>query len=294
MAADRLDAQHGPARRPALDGILASLHFYRANAQLWLTEPEEAIDSFRRAVALSLNEGNTDWPRYIEPLNNLGWLLKTQGRYDEAISELNRIRFGCTERVVHEACSTAWFNLADAHQEAGRHADAVEGFEEAARRVTASQHAPPRLLAAIHQGLALSLVALAQERALEAREPLLARASDAWQQAEAARREAGIEDESFRMTRGRILIARRDWPAAIALLTSLDVSGEDRVIREGLLAGIHSCLGDAKRSQDHMEHAMTMQFEGRDARLFHVMRDFQRIVDGCAPEARGGEDIHAS
>jgi DNA-binding SARP family transcriptional activator/tetratricopeptide (TPR) repeat protein len=114
-----------PAAQGAAYNLLATA--YRAAHR-----PAESLECFHRAVEISKASGAHRF-RAVS-LNNMGGLLKDQGRHDEAIAALTEALTTSRELAGSYGEATILGNLTDALREAGHHDEALRTAHEALAR----------------------------------------------------------------------------------------------------------------------------------------------------------------
>lgn len=256
-AIDALEGDASPDARDrrALDEILASLHFYRGNTLLILGRADEAVRAYAAAVDQTAQDDNgVRTPRYVEAASNQGWLLKRQGRLEDALAVLTAVAFACERSPRPErACAYAWYNLGSALSDRGQHARSEALFRRALDRIQADtpDAEDRRLEAHAYQNRAYALVRQAERADVRTKATLLQDAEATWTRGVDALSRAGLAVPDYlRLTLGRILIERREWNKAIDALLPLQVPPDRSAILHALLAGAYSCLAGA---HEHVE-----------------------------------------
>ena len=277
----------------ALDEILASLHFYRANTLLVMGSADEAERAYQAAIdQTARDENGAQTPRYVEAASNLGWLLKRQGKLEQAIETLQAVAFTCDrDRLPERACAYVWYNLGGAYSDRDQHRQAAELFARAIDRVhKGSPDAEDRRLEAYaYQSRAYSLVRQAESAEAGAKVALLQDAEDTWKRGVDAISRAGLElPDYFRMVPGRVLIERRQWRQALDVLSTLKVPAERSGSLHALLAGAYSCTPNAQSNvETHLKGLVSTAISGSAAEGHRItiqegMRMVSRIKRMCS------------
>ena len=243
-------ASLAPRDRRALDEILGSLHFYRANTLAILGRTDEAVRAYGAAIdQTARDENGVKTPQYIEAASNQGWLLLEQGKLDEALAVLTSVAEICEQSSKLRACAYVWYNLGSVRSYRREHQLSGTLFKRASELIEvllAPETEDRRLEAHALQYRSYSLVRQAEGMDEDSAAPLLAEAEAAWKRGVEAlsRTELKVPDY-FRLTRARIHIERREWKQAIEMLSPLQVPSDRAATRHALLAGAYYCIGNA-------------------------------------------------
>lgn len=249
------DTEDSSEDRQALDEILASLHFFRANALLSLDRKSDAVVEYTAAVNQT---ASGERPKYIAAASNLGWLLADQGKLEEAIDILEAIDHECTLTPgVSGPCAYVAYNHGDVLSDQVLHEEASAQFRLAIERIQDQMSAPEsdyqRLEAHSYQYLAYSLVRQAAALDTGDKAPFLEEAQEAWEHGVLSFVQAGLDaPEYFRITLGRIHIERNEWNDAIRVLTSIDAPRDRLPCVHALLAGAYACTGNVDELAEHL------------------------------------------
>ena len=269
--------------RQALDEILASLHFFRANALLFLERKDDAVVEYTAAVNQTAVGGR---PKYIAAASNLGWLLADLGKTEEAVDILEAIEHECILNPdVSGQCAYVAYNRGDILSDRGLHQQASARFRLAIKRIHDQTSAPEsdyqRLEAHSYQYLAYSLVRQAAALGISEKTPFLEEAEEAWEHGVRAFKQAGLDaPEFFRITLGRIHIERREWDKAISVLTSIDAPPDRLSCVHALLAGAYACTGNADQLEKHLTSLLL--FKG----------ELQASEDYCPPKNESMDEVN--
>lgn len=280
LGVDRADNSE---QRQALDEILASLHFFRANTLLYLGRKNDAVVEYTAAVNQT---ADGERPKYIAAANNLGWLLADLGKIEEALDILKAIDHECTLNLdLSGPCAYVAYNRGDVLSDQGLHEGASVQFRLAIERIHDQKSAPEsdyqRLEAHSYQYLAYSLVRQAAALGTGEKPPFLEEAQEAWGNGMNSFKQADLDaPEFFRITLGRIHIERREWNEAISVLTSIDASPDRLSCVHALLAGAYACTANADQLEKHL--TALLLFENQ----------LQASEDYCPPKNESMDEVN--
>ncbi len=133
--ADDIDGNAGPEADAwaGVDTTRAARVLVRCNAKLDLNENVVAEVACRDGLHRLEQLGSVDVPLRASGLNNLGVALRRQGRFDEAVPELERAAADKESVQDTEGAAKTWVNLGNALEGRGRHGEALVAYGKAAR-----------------------------------------------------------------------------------------------------------------------------------------------------------------
>ena len=258
--------------------LLASIDFYIGNvsyyqsereltshghSELWNSHIKSAVKAYEEAIVLTSHPIETDKARFIEPLNNLGFVQILSRNPQDAIASLQRADTICraTPSSYNEVCTIVKYNLGDAERKMGNHEEAIKLFSaalvESNNYPRASQAVEGRIFAGIlHQAIAFSRVKIAVKSEGAEAEDSFRKAEEELENAKQAL--AGIADNPTValllnynvITRARIQIGRGNWRDAIANLTDVQSRFNDPEINL-LLSIAYSCAHQQTQADEN-------------------------------------------
>ena len=259
-----LDRQEGGSPEKEL---LANINFYIGNVSyyqsekelslhgrsgLWSSQIEAARTAYEDAIALTAHPIEIHKARFIEPLNNLGFVQNLSRKPQDAIASFERADTICRQHSSYnDVCTIVKYNLGDTKRKIGKHEEAIKLFAEALAELDNNPHASQclkrRVFASIlHQATAFSRVMIAAKSEGAYAEESYAKAG---QELEKARLSlASVPNDPTvallsnynQITEARIQIGHAKWHDAIATLTSVQSRMNDPEINL-LLSIAYSC-----------------------------------------------------
>ena len=184
-----------------------------------------AMEEYRAAIEVTARPIEIT-PRYLEPLNNLGYLLMDQGKYDEAIARFRQAARICQSQGASMNCATVSYNSGLAEIWKSDYRQANGHFEQAINLFNAVKQNPQdeeldyTFLAYAFQNAAYCHVKLGNLPDARQSQEHYRLAEENLDRAVAAMKTVTQSDDrpDFDILRGRIYIGYRRWDEAVKVL----------------------------------------------------------------------------
>jgi len=251
--------QHTPER-----ALVGSIHFFLGNIAFFDRDKTRAESEYR--ISMKMTTHITGEPLFLEPVNNLGFLLWQQrGRLDEATIVLDLGVKECQESM-HFVCVALRYNLARALNRNQRYVEALAVLsralpeDESTEKELGEDNVDRTLVAFLHQERAYSHVKVCETKPgpdndenyrlassdLDRVQSMLSLVPD--EPAEQLRNHSAL-------TRSRINVGRARWSEAVRLLEEVEprLIGVERASANLLLAIAYDCTGKAELADEHFD-----------------------------------------
>jgi tetratricopeptide (TPR) repeat protein len=221
--------------------MLASIDFYLANSYYFQSNLEQAEEDVKRArdravelyrTAINLTSPGGE-PLFVEPLNNLGFLLIEKGDVDKAIEPLQQASALCRKMREDQDyfCAAVKHNLGNAKRGQKKFQEAVDIYNSAIAGLERSGQSQSDAryiyqLSDLHQNIAYCYVKIADNFDDPRSEEYYEKAKQELDKARSYLNHSTGQDIQQRLynndlTRARIHIAHKQWQAVIDLLESM-------------------------------------------------------------------------
>jgi len=278
---------------------LGTIHFFLGNSLLHYGNRMGAIRQYEKAIDTTSLPGYKKAPQYVEPLNNLGMLLVQEKNAAAAITHLEEAERLCASDPGNATCPAVSYNLGSAYALRREYEHARRYFEQAIERFMKNTKGHPeheselQFLEAAQQFKAFAYVKVADQsdkgESLKYEEAEVKLNQAMKDLASVTGKPAPV---SFNITRARIHLGRKEWPAAIALLESTisELSeGGDRARAYSILATAYGGQGEPRKTVDCLNELFKYSIEERQDGLDSLGRIASEKLNEALEKLEAGE-----
>jgi len=254
---------------------LGSINFYQGTTNYYLHDADAAIANYQKAISLTSRPADNQ-PLYIEPLNNLAFLLAKKGKVDEALNLLSQASDTC-EREWNMACATVDYNLGQTHINRKNYQEGITALQ---RVISSSQTNEPSLLRVVgltHKSIAFADVMMADNSDAAQAEELYKNAQSELDQAVRILQQFDPDAlPTTKIVQSRIYIALKQYDEALKTLAELETNPDPNI--DMLRAAAYACKGDNANS---IKYIMKLSLPERSATQEETTEYFKKLRDRC-------------